>query len=231
MVTIKCGVCSEDHATVFHRRSVNTNQPSGESKQDSTPNVVTKCTQACGLEGVKSCSKIFLVRVAAKKAPSNQIETYAIIDEHSSRSLISPDLISLLGVDGESKDYLLSTCTALDMPSKGRVIYDTVLTSYDNHTKEELPPLIEVGVLPHDPDEIPTPEIAAAWPHLSDIVSKMPTPQPSIKVGLLIGRDCPRLHKVRQFINGPDSAPWAQKLDLGWSIIGETCPSVKQVKP
>ena len=38
-----------------------------------------------------------------------------------------------------------------------------------------------------------------------------------------IGRDAPELLKVRAFKNGPKGAPWAQKLDLGWTISGQLC--------
>ena len=32
-----------------------------------------------------------------------------------------------------------------------------------------------------------------------------------------------RAHKVRQQVNGPHNAPFAQCLDLGWVVIGEVC--------
>lgn len=32
-----------------------------------------------------------------------------------------------------------------------------------------------------------------------------------------------RVHKVRQKINGPHNAPFAQRLDLGWVIVGDVC--------
>ena len=40
---------------------------------------------------------------------------------------------------------------------------------------------------------------------------------------LLIGRDIIKVHKVRQQLNGPDDAPYGQKLDLGWVIVGNVC--------
>ena len=40
---------------------------------------------------------------------------------------------------------------------------------------------------------------------------------------LLIGRDTPPLHKVHESRNGPRDAPWAQRLDLGWVVIGNAC--------
>lgn len=40
---------------------------------------------------------------------------------------------------------------------------------------------------------------------------------------LLFRRDILRVHKVRQQCNGPDDAPYAQRLDLGWVIVGDVC--------
>ncbi len=40
---------------------------------------------------------------------------------------------------------------------------------------------------------------------------------------ILLGRDIIRVHKVRSQVNGPHDAPYAQKLDLGWVIVGNVC--------
>ncbi len=40
---------------------------------------------------------------------------------------------------------------------------------------------------------------------------------------LLLGRDIIRVHKVHKQVNGPHNLPYAQKLDLGWVIVGNVC--------
>lgn len=40
---------------------------------------------------------------------------------------------------------------------------------------------------------------------------------------LLLSRDLIRVHKVRKQINGPHDSPYAQRLDLGWVIVGSVC--------
>lgn len=40
---------------------------------------------------------------------------------------------------------------------------------------------------------------------------------------LLLGRDIISVHKVCKQVNGPCNAPYAQKLDLGWVIVGNVC--------
>ena len=39
----------------------------------------------------------------------------------------------------------------------------------------------------------------------------------------MLGRDIVRVHKVRQQVSGPHNAPFAQRLDLGWVIVGDVC--------
>jgi hypothetical protein len=45
----------------------------------------------------------------------------------------------------------------------------------------------------------------------------------SYEIMLLIGRDLIDAHHVENQITGPQGAPFAQKLSLGWVIVGEVC--------
>ncbi|KAK3750317.1 hypothetical protein QZH41_010820, partial [Actinostola sp. cb2023] len=77
--------------------------------------------------------------------------------------------------------------------------------------------------IPDSKEEIPTPDVAQAYAHLRSIANKIPEFDADTEVLLLIGRDVPAIHKVRESRNGPRNAPWAQRLDLGWVVIGNTC--------
>ncbi|XP_059830478.1 uncharacterized protein LOC132396696 [Hypanus sabinus] len=46
---------------------------------------------------------------------------------------------------------------------------------------------------------------------------------PKAEIILLLGRDVLQVHKVRQQVNRPHDAPFSQRLDLGWVVIGEVC--------
>ena len=61
------------------------------------------------------------------------------------------------------------------------------------------------------------------YPHLSSIADEIPPLDSQVEVQLLIGRDEPKLLKVRAFKNGPKGTPWAQKLVLGWTVLGQAC--------
>ncbi len=83
--------------------------------------------------------------------------------------------------------------------------------------------LVECSAIPESKNEIATPQVALAHPHLRPIANKIPELEDDVDILLLVGRDAPPLHKVHESRNGRGSLPWAQRLDLGWVIIGEAC--------
>jgi len=86
-----------------------------------------------------------------------------------------------------------------------------------------LPTLIECGNIPQDKREIPTMEMARRFPHLQEIADGIPPFEEAANIHLLIGRDDPELLTVWEFRNRPKGTPWAQRLSLGWTIIGQMC--------
>ena len=55
------------------------------------------------------------------------------------------------------------------------------------------------------------------------MADKIPPLDTSAPILLLLGRDILGLHKVPEQRNGPHNSPYAQRLDLGWVIVGELC--------
>ena len=91
------------------------------------------------------------------------------------------------------------------------------------HKRHLLPTVTECNAIPDNKDEIPTPDIAKAFPHLRPIADQIPEYQSDAEILLLVGRDVPPLHKVRESKNRKGNSPWAQRLELGWVILGNAC--------
>ena len=104
----------------------------------------------------------------------------------------------------------------------GRRISRVVLRSLTGIIAK-LPQLVECTNIPEGKREIATPEMARQFSHLKEIADEIPPYDPKASVEILIGRDAPELLKIRASRNGPKGAPWAQKLDLGWTISGQMC--------
>lgn len=97
------------------------------------------------------------------------------------------------------------------------------MESLDGSVYIPLPSLIECNDIPNNRDEMPTPEVALRRTHLKSVAHLIPDIDPQASIMLLLGRDIIRVHKVRKQVNGSHNQPYAQKLFLGWVIVGNVC--------
>ena len=225
--SIKCSICgSERHSDLLHLSREEKKERVAKDREtlvENPKNVNPKCTSVCkGSSGGLSCSKIVLVDIYWEDRPDDVHRVYAIMDDQSNASLITTNLADKLDAKGPEWRYYLSTCGGEKEVRYGRRVTGLVVRSVHGRTSR-LPTLIECDGIPQDKGEIPTPEIAMQYPHLSSIADEIPPLDSQAEVQLLIGRDAPELLKVRAFKNGPKGAPWAQKLVLGWTISGQAC--------
>ena len=79
----------------------------------------------------------------------------------------------------------------------------------------ELPKTYTRDDIPTKREEIPRPETAKVWPHLSGIASKLYLYQVDVEVGLLIGSNCPSAIKPEEVIPWRSSDPYAILTLLG----------------
>ncbi|MCG8046576.1 MAG: hypothetical protein N0E48_13205 [Candidatus Thiodiazotropha endolucinida] len=181
------------------------------------------CTQICGntFSG-KSCAKTVLVNVYAKGQQENAVKMYAILDDQSNRTLARSDLFQSLNVEFSETEYTLSSCAGT-IVTAGRSAHGLIIESLDGTARLELPNVLECNDIPNSRHEIPTPEIARYHSHLNAISHHIPPLDTSASIMLLIGRDLPEAHHVYDQRVGPKGSPYAQKLSLGWVVIGETC--------
>lgn len=154
--------------------------------------------------------------------PENKIKAYVVINDQSNCSLAKSKLFNMLDLEGEASPYMLKTCSGTSQ-AQGRRAHNLVLESLDNAFSYALPVLTECDAIPDIREEIPTLSVARAHPHLSSIADKIPILDVDVKILLLIGRDAPALHKIHESRNGPRDAPWAQRLDLRWVVLGDAC--------
>ena len=230
--TVQCKECSSDkHLSVLHpgpapwrvEPSKNMKDHGGEQQLSATPEVTSKCTEVCGdAVGSRSCSKICLVKVYPAGRREKAVRVYAVLDEQSNKSLARTEFFDLFEIKGGLAPYTLKTCSGV-METTGRRANNYVVESIDGKTQITLPTLIECDAVPDDRSEIPSPEVALHYAHLKPVANKIPPLDPDAAILLLLGRDILRVHKVREQHNGPHNAPYAQRLDLGWVIIGEVC--------
>ncbi|KAL0149829.1 hypothetical protein M9458_054877 [Cirrhinus mrigala] len=209
---IKCTECgSTTHKKVEKKTTVDIQE------------VKSTCTQVCG-EGLsaRTYAKICLVSVFPNGCKKESKRMYAILDEQSNRSLARSEFFEIFKISGNSYSYTLKTCAG-HTETAGRRASGYTVESVDNKISIHLPTLLECNQIPNVRTEIPTPEAAFHHVHLKRIADKIPPLDPDAKILLLLGRDILQVHKVREQISGPGDAPFAQRLDLGWVVVGDVC--------
>ena len=234
-ITLKCVECESDkHTSAMHpgpapwsfggqAEHSPEDKQSGESEDIAPPIVTSKCTEICGgAPKPRSCSKICLVKVSHADYPSKCHRVYAVLDDQSNRSLVKSEFFNLLDSNSSASPYTLKTCSGT-VETAGRKASTIIEESLDGKTKVTLPTLLECNYLSDDRSEIPTPECTQYFPHLRPVADKIPPLDASAPILLLLGRDILSLHKVHEQRNGPHKSPYAQRLDLGWVIVGELC--------
>lgn len=226
---VKCSECHSDkHVTALHTGPLS--KPAAEEVElkdahqyNGEPAVTSSCTKVCGnTMGGKSCANICLVSIYANSQPENKIKAYVVIDDQSNYSLAKPKLFDLLNLGGKATPYMLKTCSGTSQ-AMGRRAHNLVIESFDGMQSHTLPILTECNAIPDNREEILTPAAARAHPHLEAITEKIPELDPEAEILLLVGRDALPLHKIHESRNGPRNAPWAQRLDLGWVVLGNAC--------
>lgn len=229
-VPIKCAECdSERHVSALHpgppafnNSAVTEKEESGEPDED-TPTVTSKCTEICGnTDSPRSCAKICLIIAYPRGRKDKAVKMYAVLDEQSNKSLAKTEFFNLFDVKASPTPYTLKTCAGTT-ETYGRRVSDFMLESMDGKLQLPLPTLIECDMVPDDRSEIPSPDVARLHPHLRPVANRIPAVDPDAPILVLLGRDILRIHKVREHINGPHNAPYAQRLDLGWVIVGDAC--------
>ncbi len=239
--SVRCSVCNSDkHIAALHQQAhvvQSSGAPSalygGEStstrSQDTvsygTNNSVSAiCTEICGAKQSlgKSCAKICLVRVYPRDRSELAQKVYALLDDQSNRSLLKSEVFERLHIQGEYTPYTIRTCSGLTH-TQGRRARDLVVESLDTKVSLPLPVMIECNEIPDNRSEIPTPAVARHYSHLKAIAENIPDVDSEAPIALLLGRDLLQAHKVREQRNGPGNTPFAQRLDLGWVIVGDAC--------
>ncbi|KAK5859400.1 hypothetical protein PBY51_020957 [Eleginops maclovinus] len=94
-----------------------------------------------------------------------------------------------------------------------------------SNKKIYLPPTYTRDFIPANRTHIPTAKTAKAWSHLEHLQDDV-APLQDCEVGLLIGYNCSQALLPREVVSGKENEPYAQRTDLGWSIVGHGKASV-----
>ena len=151
------------------------------------------------------------------KGEINEVITYALLDNGSTASFCSEDLLSKLGVEAKKCHISLATISNVvenwDSATVGLEINDL-----NNTASVDVSNVFVVKKLNISKDAIANQEDIRSWDYLSDIT--LPRRLKDCTVNLLIGVDVPEALQPEEGRKGERGGPFALKTKFGWTLNG-----------
>ncbi|XP_061630981.1 uncharacterized protein LOC133478666 [Phyllopteryx taeniolatus] len=223
-----CSTCHRRHPTSLHTNTIK--RPANIANNDFTPIVdhrkagVNKVLFHSSAKRSSATSSIVPVFVSSIVEPDKEVLTYAILDAQSSSTFILEDVLDKLNVGIQSVKLKLSTMTATDTIIASKNVQDLQVKGLNLDCQIQIKQAYARDFIPMNKGQIPTSQTALQWPHLEHLADKLP-PFQDCNVGLLIGYDCPSALAPLEVIVGTTNEAFAQRTQLGWSIVGPSNPN------
>ena len=232
-----CTVCNKRHPTSLHGLKVERRPPVTDSEVRSVPErtraepktdkksdskvvngpPVTSCYSNDSEGNISMCVVPVVLRHENSRS---DIVTFALLDSCSQATFISEEILSSLSLQTETTDLTINTITS-SKTEKCRVASGLKVKGFHSGSGSwiSLPKSYSKFSIPVDPSEIPTVDSIKGWPYLKSIESELPI-DTSLKVGLLIGANCPKALEPLKTISSQGDGPFAFKTKLGWCVVG-----------
>lgn len=158
---------------------------------------------------------MFIIRVTPINLPCT------IVDDQSNCTLAKSELFVYIRIPkSTTQQFKLSSCAGRQQMS-GRRASGFFVSSIDGSVTTELPTVTECNDIPDDCSGIPKLGVISHQPHMCYLpITEI---KPDAQIPLLIGRDLPEAHHVGDQRIGTRNAPFAQRLNLGWVVVGDVC--------
>ena len=151
------------------------------------------------------------------KGEINEVITYALLDNGSTASFCSEDLLSKLGVEAKKCHISLPTISNV-VENWDSATVGLEINNLNNTTSVDVPNVFGVKKLSTSKDEIANQEDIGSWDFLSDIT--LPRRRKDCTVNLLIGVDVPEALQPKEVRKGDKGGPFALKTKFGWTLNG-----------
>lgn len=168
----------------------------------------------------KSCAKTILVDVYSQ---GHSKRGYVCTQSSMTRTTAKKQLLNIMDIwPSRIVSNSVCSCNGAETTS-GRQSGDLVVEFLTEERSFELLVITECDQISNVKEEIPTPDCCAASSTFKAPVRPFPFADPDYDILLLIVRDKPEAHRVLEQCTRPRGSPFAQRLHLGWIIIGEVC--------
>jgi hypothetical protein len=101
-----------------------------------------------------------------------------------------------------------------------KVVNGLVVSDLDGANSITLPKVFSRDEIVGRKSEIPRQELCRKWKHLERVVEQVHLYMENVKIGLLIGTNCPQAIEPRDFVASNNGGPFAVLTFAGWTIVG-----------
>nr|XP_046214589.1 uncharacterized protein LOC124041258 isoform X1 [Oncorhynchus gorbuscha] len=228
-----CDTCQRRHPSCLHEdrskerlRDRKTEPPRDKGTRASSEAISNRVVRDINTH----TSTIIPVWVSTTSEPDREVLVYALLDTQSDTTFILEETTKALNTRKEPVQLKLSTMASRNTTVPCQKLSGLQVRGFYLEKKIPLPTTYSREFIPANRDHIPTPETARAWSHLEHIAEEI-APQQSCDVGLLIGYNCSQALLPREIVSGKGNQPFAQRTDLGWSIVGYGNPCIDYGDP
>lgn len=221
-----CDVCSRRHPTCLHEdRSQQQHKehftvvnPSKEQLPSTSQDDNIEVTSNRVMQHDYSVQTSAIVPVYVSSDSDKEVLVYALLDSQSDSSFILEEVADALELDMEPVKLKLSTMSSRGTTISCKRLKGLQIRGLASSKRITVPTAYTREFIPANRSHIPTAETARAWPHLKHLAQHI-SPQRDCEIGLLIGYNCPQALMPREVVCGEGSQAFAQRTDLGWSIV------------
>ena len=219
-----CKNCNGKHPTCLHGdyQALNKSDATNPRKSDEQESHVETGVSLRSTSKFSDSQSTMIVPVylSSSDNPETEVLIYALLDTQSDTTFILDETSQKLNLISKDARLRLSTITS-DSVVECQKFNNLQVRGYNSDVLISLPSTYTSNFIPVHRSHIPTSDTARKWPHLSRLENEI-LPLQDCEVGLLIGYNCPQALAPKDVILGNTGQPFAQKSDLGWSIIGMT---------
>ena len=186
--------CAEEHHALLH---------------DGSPRPATSGVMSASSEPYSVLMKTVVVELAGPKGKKRCV---AYLDEGSSLTLISRELVEELGLAEHHRDLNMRTLSGVSKHSSSLVEVD--VSNVRTGETFKLRDVFTLSSLSLGKEPVTVTKLRAKYPELIELPSADSTPQ------LLIGIDHAELIATQQFQRTNKNGPFLQQTRLGWTLTG-----------
>ena len=193
------------------RQQMQTGEVAPEKKKSQFFGVTSHIGAGCGSKALS------IVPVKVKGHGERKvITTYALLDNGSTASFCTDNLLKELGLQGKRCQLTVATISNVESNSESSIASLDVMDLKEN-VFIELPSVFSTKTLNVSPEAI-TKQDVNQWPYLSKV--KLPAELPNGEVSILIGVDVPEALQPDEIIKAQQGGPYAVRTKFGWTLNG-----------